>query len=460
MSDTFQIYGYSFQIKLLAALFKNKSFLQQVSDILESEYFESEANKWIATTIIDYFTEYKSSATLEVMKVRVDTVDNEVLKVSIVDTLKEIMKNLEAEDMTFVQDETIKFCKNQKLKGAIMDSVNLLQAGDYDGIKFVIDEAMKAGSDRDLGHEYMVDIDDRFSETTRKTVESGWSAIDELMDGGLGPGELGVMVAPAGIGKSWALVNVAANAVKAGKTVIQYTLELNAAYVGLRYDAVFTGIAAQNLKYYQDDIKEKIESIDGELVIKYYPTKTATVNTLRAHLDRCIMMDKKPDLIVVDYADLLRGNGKEIRHELGNIYEDLRGLAGEYEVPVWTASQANRSALEDDVIGADKIAESYSKIMTADFVLSLSRKIEDKIAGTGRWHVIKNRFGPDGITFPSKMNMSNGQINIYEESSVQGKVAQGEMNQGSEAMRKRLATKYKEVQNPEVKSKDPFANLQ
>jgi len=171
------------------------------------------------------------------------------------------------------------------------------------------------------------------------------------------------------------------------------------------------------------------------------------------------MMDKKPDLIIVDYADLLRGTGKEIRHELGNIYEDLRGLAGEYEVPVWTASQANRSALEDDVIGAEKIAESYSKIMTADFVLSLSRKIEDKIAGTGRWHVIKNRFGPDGITFPSKMNMSNGQIDIYEETSVQGKSTQSEMNQGSEAMRKRLATKYKEVQNPEEKSKDPFANL-
>ena len=82
-----------------------------------------------------------------------------------------------------------------------------------------------------------------------------------------------------------------------------------------------------------------------------------------------------------------------------------------------------------------------------------------KIAGTGRWHVIKNRFGPDGITFPSKMNMSNGQIDIYEETSVQGKVAQNEMNQGSEAMRKRLAQKYKEVQNPEQESKDPFANL-
>tara|TARA_R110002072_G_scaffold5769_7_gene36068 strand:+ start:687 stop:2069 length:1383 start_codon:yes stop_codon:yes gene_type:complete len=459
MSDTFNIYGYSFQIKLLAALFKNKTFLQQISDILEAEFFESDANKWIATTVIDYFNEYKSSPTLEVMKVRVDSVDNDVLETGIVDTLKEIMKNLDADDMEFVQNETIKFCKNQKLKGAIMESVNLLQAGDYDGIKQQIDEAMKSGTDRDLGHDYMIDIADRFSETTRKTVPTGWNVIDDLMDGGLGPGELGVFVAPAGIGKSWALVNAAAAAVKAGKTVVQYTLELSGAYVGLRFDSVFTGIAAQNLKYYQDNIKETIKDINGELVIKYYPTKTATVNTLKAHLDRCTMMGKKPDLIIVDYADLLRGAGKEIRHELGNIYEDLRGLAGEYEVPVWTASQANRSALEDDVIGAEKIAESYSKIMTADFVLSLSRKIEDKIAGTGRWHVIKNRFGPDGITFPSKMNMSNGQIDIYEETSVQGKSTQSEMNQGSEAMRKRLATKYKEVQNPEEKSKDPFANL-
>ncbi len=460
MSDTFNKYGYSFQIKLLASLFKNKTFLQQISDILDSNYFESDSNKWIASTIIEYFTEYKSSPTLEVMKVRVDSVDNEVLKTGIVDTLKEVMKHLESEDMDFVQDETIKFCKNQKLKGAIMDSVNLLQQGDYDGIKHKIDDAMKAGADRDLGHEYMSMIEDRFSETTRKTVPTGWDVVDDLMDGGLGPGELGVFVAPAGIGKSWALVNAAANAVKSGKTVIQYTLELSGAYVGLRFDSVFTGIAAQNLKYYQEDIKKAISGIDGHLVIKYYPTKTATVNTLKAHLDRCTMMGKKPDLLIVDYADLLRGVGKEIRHELGNIYEDLRGLAGEYEIPVWTASQANRSALEDDVIGAEKIAESYSKIMTADFVLSLSRKIEDKIAGTGRWHVIKNRFGPDGITFPSKMNMSNGQIQIYEETSVQGKTTQKEIDGGAEAMRKRLAKKYTEVKSPEEKSKDPFAKLQ
>ena len=121
MSDTFNVYGYSFQVKLLAALFKNKTFLQQISDILESTYFESDSNKWVASTIIDYFNEYKSSPTLEVMKVRVDSVDNEVLKTSIVDTLKEVMKHVDCEDMEFVQNETI------KLYEKLLNEHNLLQ---------------------------------------------------------------------------------------------------------------------------------------------------------------------------------------------------------------------------------------------------------------------------------------------------------------------------------------------
>jgi hypothetical protein len=107
----------------------------------------------------------------------------------------------------------------------------------------------------------------------------------------------------------------------------------------------------------------------------------------------------------------------------------------------------HNSALEDDVIEAGKISESYSKVMIADFVLSLSRKVTDKIAGTGRFHIIKNRFGPDGITFPSKMNMSNGQIHIYEETSVQGKDTNKQMQTGEELLRKSLLQKYKEVSN-------------
>jgi len=398
MSNKLSEYGYSFQIKILTCLFTDKAFLQQIIDILESKFFENDANRFIVDIVKEYFNEYKAPPTKEVLKVKVTEIDNDVLKKTVVEHLKDVYRYIGAEDLDFVKQQTLDFCKNQNLKGAIIQSVELLKDGEYDAIKNLIDTAMKAGSERNIGHEYMDNIDERYEESVRNTITTGWEVIDELADGGLGKGELGVMVAPAGIGKSWALVNVAANAVKAGKTVLHYTLELNEAYVGLRYDSVFTGIAAQNLKYNIDDVKEKLKTIKGNLVVKYYPTKGASVNTISSHIEKCKMQGIKPDLVIVDYADLLRGTGKtsELRIQLGNIYEDLRGLAGEQEIPVWTASQANRSALQEDVIQADKIAESYSKIMTADFVVSLSRKIEDKVDGTGRWHVIKNRFGPDG----------------------------------------------------------------
>ena len=447
MSNKLSEYGYSFQIKILTCLFTDKAFLQQIIDILHAEYFENDANKFLVDIIREYFSDYKSSPTKEVLKVKVTEIDNDVLKETVISHLKDVYRYIGSEDLDFVKEQTLDFCKNQNLKNAIVKSVDLLKSGEYDSIKSLIDDAMKAGAERNLGHEYLVNIDDRYSESVRNTCTTGWDVIDELADGGLGKGELGVMVAPAGIGKSWALVNVAANAVKAGKTVLHYTLELNEAYVGLRYDSVFTGIAAQNLKYNIDEVKETVEKLTGNLIVKYYPTKGASVNTIAGHIERCRMQGIDPDLVIVDYADLLRGQGKstELRIQLGNIYEDLRGLAGEQEIPVWTASQANRSALQEDIIQADKIAESYSKIMTADLVISLSRKIEDKVDGTGRWHVIKNRFGPDGITLPSKMNASNGHIEIFAQSSVQGKEVQNTMDNHEETTRKLLKNKFQEL---------------
>ena len=446
MTDRLSSYGYAFQIKVITGLLVDKSFLQQISDIMLPTYFESDANNWIVDTILEYFKEYKSSPTLEVMKVKLEKVDHDILKEQVIVHLKDAWRYTESPDLQYIKDQAMDFCKNQEIKRAILGSVELLKNGDYDGIKAIVDDALKAGADKDIGHDYMVEIDERYTDAVRDVQPTPWDVINELTDGGLGKGELGVMVAPAGIGKSWALLNVGADALKKGKTVLHYTLELNQAYVGLRYDSVITGIANQNLKHYKEDIKEQLSKLKGELIIKHYPTKSVSVMGLRAHVEKCIMQGKKPDVIIVDYADLLRGHGQEKRHELEGIYEDLRGMAGEYEIPLWTASQANRSALEEDVIDASKISESYGKVMVADFVLSLSRKVQDKLAGTGRWHVIKNRFGPDGITLPSKMNTSNGQFNIYTDTSIQGQSTQKQMDNGDNLAKQLLARKYKETQ--------------
>ena len=436
-------FGHKFQTKIISSLLGEKVFLQTICDILEPEYFDSDSNKWIAQTIRDYFFEYKTSPTLEVMKVRIDEIENDILKVAVVNDLKESWRLIQSTDLKFVQEQTLEFCRNQVIKAAIMDSVDLLEVGQYDEIKKMVDEAMKAGSERDLGHDYIVGIEERLTKSTRDTVKTGWDPIDEVMDGGLGGGELGVVVAPAGIGKTWCLQSMGASAVKNGLNVVHYTLELNQNYVGLRYDTIFSGVPTANIKFYQDDVKKKIDQLKGTLLIKYFPTKSATVQTLAAHLSQIEIQGTKPDLVLVDYADILKGMGSEKRHVLENIYEDLRGLAGEIECPIWTASQANRSSLEEDVIDATKVAEAYSKVMIADFVVSVSRKVEDKIANTGRFHVIKNRFGYDGVTYPSQINTNIGKIEVFESTSSGGVDAQGKMDNSQEFMRKTLAEKKK-----------------
>ena len=429
---------------------KDKPFLQQISDLLEPDYMSSDASKWIAKTILEYHKQYKTTPTLDALKVHVESIEIDILKTAVIMQLKDIMTYLDADDVQFVKDQFLNFCKNQKLKNAILDSVELLKGGKYDEIKANIDNAMKAGSDRNIGHEYNENVDERYEANVRHPVETPWEVINEIMDGGLGMGELGVFVAPAGIGKSMALVSIAAAAVERGLNVVYYTMELAEGYVGSRFDSYYTNIPSQDLKFHIDEVKDAVGKLKGNLIIKYYPTKTATVGTLTAHLEKCLMQGFKPDIVLVDYADLLRetnvNSNKRHDQALGSIYEDLRGLSGTYGFPIWTASQANRSALEDDIIGAEKIAESYSKVMIADFVVSLSRKTTDKISGTGRWHVIKNRFGPDGLTFPSKMNMSVCKINIFAENTIEGIDTKKTMANHEEVLKSTLRNKFQELQ--------------
>ena len=446
MTDKLSDYGWGFQVKVLAAMFTDRLFLQQISDIIRAEYFDSDANSWLLDIILTHFREYKTPPSKDVLKVKITEIENDILKATILEQLKDVFRFMESDDLTFVKDEILKFCKNQEIKQAIMDSVSLLKHGNFDEIKTKIDSAMKAGADTNIGLEYVTDIAARYNEAARHTITTGWDVIDDLMDGGLAPGELGVVMAPAGIGKSWLLINIGAHAVKAGKTVIHYTLELNENYVGQRYDSVLTGIPAQNLKNYREDIEAKMLTLKGDLIVKYYPTKSVGVMGLKAHIEKTIMLGKKPDLVIVDYGDLLKVNIKKDKHEaLEDLYEELRGMAGEYSIPVWTASQAGRSALEDDIIEADKIASSYGKVMVADFLMSLSRKVEDKMSGTGRGHVIKNRFGPDGITLPSKINTNNGQFQFFEPQTQQGKQTTQIMKTGENMVKKNLAQKFKDL---------------
>ena len=445
-------YGYLFQVKFIVCLITDKLFLEQIVDILDGKYTGNDAFRWIINEIREYYNEYKDTITMEVFKIKIQEIDSDLLAVNVKDVLREVFKNMEASDLNYVKDKALDFHKSQVLKDAIVKSAEILERdGDSDEIKSLIDIAMQAGVERNLGHDYLEDINKRYEESARITSPTPWDLINELMQGGLGAGELGVIVAPAGIGKTWVLCSMGAYAISQKLNIIHYTLELNEAYVGLRYDSIFSGVEGQNLKYHKDEVIERLDKLEGNLTIKYYPTKSCTVNTLSAHLKKVTTFGTKVDMVLVDYADIMKDTNKhtEMRHALGNIYEDLRGLAGELQVPIWTASQTNRSALDEDVIEASRIAESYAKVMVADFVMSLSRKIEDKIGNTGRFHVIKNRFGPDGLTYPARINTNVGKIELFEATSIQGKDVQYKINNRDNQAKQILSQRYDDLMKGE-----------
>jgi replicative DNA helicase len=445
--DNLAKYGPTFQAKVLANLLSSTDFLQQSLDVLNPKFFESDAGQWIVEQTMDYFTQYKAVPTLEVFKIELDRVNDDVLKIAVKEQLRTAFQRKNDDDLQYIKDSFLDFAKNQALKSAIIKSVDLLQAGRYGDIKSLVDTALKSGQPRNIGHDWKKDIEMRLAGETRNVIPTGWDAIDTLIGGGLASGELGVIAAPSGIGKSWALATIGANAARAGKRVVYYTLELNENYVGLRFDTIFTGIEPGNIPNNADQVRGVVDGVMGDIVIKYYPPSAITTHTIQAHLEHLIANKMKPDIMLIDYADLMRSTERsDARHEeLGQIYKELRGLSGEMGLPCWTASQTQRSSIQDEVIQADKIASSYEKIMNADLVISLSRKLEDKANHTGRAHVMKNRFGADGVTLPVFMNTSIGKIEIYDENSSKGILLKKQMQAGESMLKKTLAKKFNEL---------------
>jgi len=445
--DTLVKYGQGYQSKVVAALITDVKFLEQVGEITKPAFFESQANQWIIGEVQHYFDEYRTVPTMEVFKIKVGAIEDKGLKLTVVEQLKNVYLQVGCEDMPYVKKEYLTFCKNQKVKEALFKSVDLLKNGQYEQIIDTMMKASKVGVESDLGLDFIEDFESILENVKRDACSTGWSVIDDLMDGGLGPGELGVVVAPSGVGKTWILTALGASAVKAGLSVVHYTMELSEHYVGARYDTVFTHIPSADLRDRKEDVKAKIKGLKGKLLIKYYPPKGVSVKKLQLHIEKMISLGNKPDLIIVDYADLLLSHSNKTDStyaEQGGVYIDLRGMGGELRIPIWTASQTNRSAIDSDVIEADKIADSYAKVMNADFIMSWSRKSKDKLNNTARAHIMKNRFGPDGITFPCKMDTNTGFIEVYDAASADGIIASKESNNGQMIQKQLLHKKYVE----------------
>ena len=409
-------YGKAFQEGLVQLIFEDRAFADQITEVLDINFLELQYLQIFITKIVTYREKYSTHPSIDAMITMLRTeldAEEELVQKQVRDYFARIHTR-EMGDIEYIKETALDFCRKQNLKEAMMRSVPLLQTCSFDEISKVINDALKLGSENNFGYDYMADFDVRFQPKHRNPLSTGWKDIDNITGGGLGKSELGVVIAPTGAGKSMLLVHLGATGIKEGKAVVHYTLELQDTVIANRYDSCITGYPLSDIKNFKDEIYDELKNLDGSLIIKEYPTKSASTNTIRAHLSRLVKRGIKPGMIIVDYADLLRPTvvRKEKRNELESIYEELRALSTEFQCPIWTASQTNRSGLSAEVITMEQISEAFNKCFVADFIFSVSRTIEDKQNNQGKIFIAKNRNGPDGMVYPIFMDTSNVKIKI------------------------------------------------
>ena len=417
--ETFQKFGKNFQENLCHLMLKDRTFCDQITEVLDVEYIQYEHLRVFATMLTDYRNKYRQHPSYETMATILTTEVGKytnALKKQITQFYAKIINNNEIESSDFIKNHAIDFCRKQVLKKAMIQSVKLLKSSSFEEIQKVIEDAMKLGTNVDFGHDYHMDIDERYRLKSRNPITTGFSRFDEITQGGFGESELGVVIAPTGAGKSMALVHIGATAVKEKKTVVYYTLELAETVVGQRFDSCITGIKLNDLMRNKYNVVEQLKEVGGHLIIKEYPSKSASTQTIRSHIERLKKRGINPDMVIVDYADLLKPvkSQGEKRHELESIYEELRGIAQHERCTVITASQTNRGGLNAEVITMESISEAFSKCFVADFIFSLSRTPQDKQANTGRVFIAKNRNGPDGLVFPIFADWSNVSMKVLD----------------------------------------------
>ena len=419
-TPSFSKYGKTFQEKLCMVILDDRVFADQIEEVLDISFLELNYLKLFLNKVFNYRKKYEVHPSRDIMKTILRSeLDNEnELTTKQVREYYVRSQITDLTDVAYIKDTSLDFCKKQNLKAAMVKSIGLLQNSSFDEISQVINDSLKLGMNNDEGYDYKRDFEERFKPRFRNPVSTGWELVDNICKGGLGQKELGVVIAPTGAGKSMALVHLGTQALKEGKTVVHYTLELQDTVVASRYDSCLTRIPLENLTSFKEQIYEEVQDISGRLIVKEYPTKTASTQTIRNHLEKLRMRKIEVDFIIVDYGDLLRPVRylKEKRNELESTYEELRGIAAEYEAPVWTASQTNRSGLNAEVITMESISEAFNKCFIADFIFTISRTIDDKVVNGGRMFIAKNRNGPDGLVYPLFMDTSNVCIKVLEPS--------------------------------------------
>lgn len=441
-------YNKTFQGKAIAGLITDKAFLKKIYPILDPTLFELEALQTLVKWVKDYFEKYNDIPDKEYFENQISNIDdkNKTLKFSVQEWYDKIHDQLiPANGLDYVKDEIFEFFNKQNWKKTLLNCVDLAEVDQFEDVHQMIKKAYTITNQTDAGMNYKTSVESRYNEDARVTITTGYPDLDTLLRGGLGNGDLVTIMAPSGIGKSWVLCNLGANILKSGKNVIHYTFEMTDSQSAKRYDTILTKTPLPYLEKNPAQITEFIEANPnlGESKIVFFPMNSTTVSKLKAHIETIRLDEFEPHAIILDYGDLIKPSTKyaDKRLNVEQIFDDLKQMAQELDIPVITATQTNRGSNAKSIIQNEDIAEAYGKVMVSDIILSLSRKLEDKVKDTGYLHVSKNRHGVDGLTFNVRTNLNIGEISIQgqDKNAVSNFLQEQKANEGGNFLKNKFA---------------------
>jgi hypothetical protein len=437
--NSFAQFDRSFQEKIVQALLTDRQWAARMCEVLDVDYFEYAYLRQMTSKYLTYYRTYKEFPSLElfitVMKDELKVINDPALAEQIIAVIKNTKIKKDYGDLEYVKEAAMAFCRQRAFKNALMECAELVKSEDqYERAVEIVQKAISSGQTYTPALSLEDDIDARYSETFRNVIRTNicvrgpnWDMIDgpsldskKILNGGSGSGELNVVIAPTGVGKSHWLTHIGAAALTQGKNVLHFTFELAERAVGVRYDSHLLGIDSLDCSERRAEIKQFYADnagIIGKLRIKYFPTGTATVQTLRAFINKLALENYRPDMLVIDYAQIMRSTEKYDlpRMELKKIFEELRAFAAEMDLPIWTASQSNKEGAESDIISLANMAEAYAQAHICDFVVGLGRPESKKATGIGTLFIAKNRNGIDGLSYPIKIDTARSRFSLLTE---------------------------------------------
>jgi len=422
MKKNFDYLGNTFQIQLLNQLIVDKNFSNTIIDVLDGNYFDNKYFKIISQLIKEYYKKYESTPSFDTIEQLVKSeISQELVQKIVLDTLKQV-KDAPFEGTLFVQEKALKFCKQQELQKAMEKAQKIITEGDfesYDKVEGLVRDALQVGQTDTGITDIFSGLDTVLEEDYRHPIPMGIPGIDKLLKGGLAKGEIGVILAPTGVGKTTILTKIANTAYNLGYNVLQIFFEDNPKIVQRKHFTLWTGIEPDNLNKHKETVLAKVEeiksSMDNRLVLQKLASDTYNMSQIKNMVRKMIADGNKIDLIMLDYIDCVtpESSSKDEWKAEGSVMRGFEAMCHELDLVGWTATQGNRSSISSEVVTTDQMGGSIKKAQVGHVIISIAKTLQQKEMNLATIAITKSRLGKDGVVFENcKFNNELLEIDI------------------------------------------------